>query len=343
MTHAPTPKTLCNTLCALLACTALTNWPGGVLAQDTTPAPAVRPTGLPPLNQPLGMFCDRSPLTPDGKIILNAGDHVRVKCEAYRAAALNYAHLLETTRNRVVQALNVLPPPLRQDLMDHLKTSPDIGAWRPKSEDLIRLEAAARRDTTDELDWLNDIRGYWGDGVLGGTGVAAAWHTAIRVRARNNHVVIWLDPEWIRDIWSPEMVQRTVEAWYRTRPNVIATERAPKIITGGRDAPVIRRIDGKEKRLAPEFDTMNGGTQDLPRGVLAMDALVSTRIDHNSERFPCLDPDKVGYIRKIRASLHGIYLKADETTPMFDGSGALVAGDDAWREQRNTCVEDILS
>ena len=46
---------------------------------------------------------------------------------------------------------------------------------------------------------------------------------------------------------------------------------------------------GTERVLDVCFDTMDGGTQDLPRGALAMDATLSWRIDTETENIACPD------------------------------------------------------
>ena len=283
-----------------------------------------------PLAQP-GMFCDR-----EGRVMDSGAAR---RCEALRATGLHYGWLLETAASRTAQALRALPPPLLGDFVRHLETDSDLGAWRPDGSDLARLEALALRDPA-RLGWLAGVRAAWGDGILGRDGISTAdW--ALRARACPGAwagggaaaVVVWL--EGIRDTWSAGSVQRTVLHWYRQRPGERAPSRAPSVITGPPGVPALRRADGSERAPGACFDTMDGGTADLPRDVPARDVTLHTDVRRDRERRPC-PAGEVGWRTMARESLNGVWVDAGRE-PMAAPDGTLVDPAAAWREVRSTC------
>ena len=277
--------------------------------------------------QDLGIDCHVPRTTLDGRLVFDPEGQTRALCEADRATALNYTHLLQTVRDQVAQALRVLPPPLLADFIAYLETDGRIERWRPEPTDLDLLA-----NTNAALTWNAADRAAWGQGILAGSGIdPEVW--GIQARAcgpkRQGQVVVWLDPARLRDRWTPAMVQRTTYAWMEAREGLVAIERTPKITAGARGAPVTRRIDGHERELHGCFDTMDGGPQDLPRGALAMDVTVSWRIDTETEKTPCTDPAEVGFQRHRRHILRGVYVDEDGE-PLLGTDGQMVSADNAW-------------
>ena len=278
--------------------------------------------------QDLGIDCHVPRTTLDGRLVFDPEGQTRALCEADRATALNYTHLLQTVRDQVAQALRVLPPPLLAGFIDYLETDGRIERWRPEPTDLDLLA-----NTNAALAWNAADRAAWDQGILAGSGIdPEVW--GIQARAcgpeGQGQVVVWLDPASLRDRWTPAMVQRTTYAWMQAREGLVAIERTPKIIDGAVGAPVTRRIDGHRRVLDVCFDTMDGGTQDLPRGALAMDATLSWRIDTETENIACPDATQVGFQRHRRHILRGVYM--NETGERLLGTdGQMVSADDAWR------------
>ena len=277
------------------------------------------------LAQDLGIDCHVPRTTLDGRLVYDPKGQTRALCEADRATALNYTHLVQTVRDQVAQALRDLPPPLLADFIDHLKTDERIGRWRPKPTDLDLLA-----NTNAALTW--------GQGILADSGIdPEVW--GIQARAcgppGQGQVVVWLDDASLRDRWTPAMVQRTTYAWMEAREGPVAVERSPKITAGAPTAPATRRIDGHERELDVCFDTTAGRHSALPRGALAMDATLSWRIDIETENIACVDPAEVGFERRRRDILRGFYVD-DAGEPLLE-NGQMVSADDAWRVIRDTC------
>jgi len=69
----------------------------------------------------------------------------------------------------------------------------------------------------------------WSQGIFNGSSVPGAWRPIVKARAcgvtvpanptdpleldQLAAVVVWLEPDRIRDRWTPETVQRTVRVW----------------------------------------------------------------------------------------------------------------------------------
>ena len=288
--------------------------------------------------QDLGIDCHVPRTTLDGRLVFDPKGQTRALCEADRATALNYTHLLQTVRDQVVQALRALPPPLLADFIAYLETDGRIELWRPEPTDLDLLA-----NTNAALTWNAADRAFWDQGILARSGIdPEVW--GIQARAcgpkGQGQVVVWMDPASLRDRWTPAMVQRTTHAWMAASEGLIAVERTPKITDGILGAPATRRIDGHERPLDVCFDTMDGGTQDLPRGALAMDATLSWRIDTETENTACTDPDEVGFQRHRRHILRGVYVD-DAGERLLGTDGQMVSADNAWRvvSDGSTCRE----
>ena len=204
--------------------------------------------------QDLGIDCHVPRTTLDGRLVFDPEGQTRALCEADRATALNYTHLLQTVRDQVAQALRVLPPPLLAGFIDYLDDPANDGRierWRPEPTDLDLLA-----NTNAALAWNAADRAAWDQGILAGSGIdPEVW--GIQARAcgpeGQGQVVVWLDPASLRDRWTPAMVQRTTYAWMQAREGLVAIERTPKIIDGAVGAPVTRRIDGHRTRVGRLF------------------------------------------------------------------------------------------
>ena len=285
--------------------------------------------------QDLGIDCHVPRTTLDGRLVFDPEGQSRALCEADRATALNYTDLLQTVRDQVAQALRALPPPLLAGFIAHLETDGRIEDWRPEPADLDLLA-----NTNGDLAWSVAARAAWGQGILADSGIDPGdW--GIQARAcgpeGQGQMVVWLDPARLGDRWTPAMVQRTTYAWMEAREGRGAIERTPKIIDGAPGAPATRRIDGHERELDVCFDTMDGGTQDLPRGALAMDATLSWRAITETENNPCPDPAQVGFQRERRYILRGVYVVDEAGQPLLGTDGQMVSADNAWRVIGDTC------
>ena len=288
------------------------------------------------LAQDLGIDCHVARTTPGGKLVFDPKGQTRALCEADRATALNYTELLQSVRDQVTQALRALPPPLLTHFIAYLHDPANDGRiddWRPEATDLDRLDLlASLANTNPDLAWSADDRAVWDQGILARSGIdPEVWGIQARAcgPAGQGQVVVWLDPSSLRDRWTPAMVQRTTYAWMEAREGRVAIERTPKIIDGVPNAPVTRRIDGHRRPLDVCFGT-------LPPGALAMDATLSWRMDTETENTACADPDEVGFERRRRDILRGVYLDV-VGEPLLGTDGQMVSADDAWRVIRDTC------
>ena len=120
------------------------------------------------LGQTLGIDCDQPKRNADGKLILNDDGSGKALCEADRATALNYAAVVSETRDRVRAALSGLPPPLWDDLVEHLRTSDVIDGWTYTDTSVLtsldRLSAAAPAAAPGEITPRNGYPGKPGTG-----------------------------------------------------------------------------------------------------------------------------------------------------------------------------------
>ena len=241
--------------------------------------------------QDLGIDCHVPRTTLDGRLVFDPEGQSRALCEADRATALNYSYLLQTVRDQVTFRRCA---PCRRRCWPILSIT-----WRPTGASnsgdpnpQILISLASLANVNPDLVWNAADRAAWEQGILAGSGIDPDdW--GIQARAcgpeGQGQVVVWMDPASLRGRWTPAMVQRTTYAWMEAREGLVAIERTPKITAGVLGAPATRRIDGHERELDVCFDTMDGGTQDLPRGALAMDATLRWRIDTETDNTPCTE------------------------------------------------------
>ena len=150
-----------------------------------------------------------------------------------------------------------VPPPLWDDLVEHLRTRDDINDWTYADAAVLNTLRSLSEDAPAPAD-PNDIAPmarasekaeYWKSGLLAGkTSYPDDWRPIVKARAcgvgadgtlaPGAAVLVWLDPDAIRDRWTPEMIQRTVrvrvqrtEGWNRL------VDRIPDIVTAPTTAP----------------------------------------------------------------------------------------------------------
>ena len=254
----------------------------------------------------LGIYCDQPRRNADGKLILDDDGFHRARCEADRATALNYALVVRETRDRIRSALRTLPPPLWDDLVEHLRTRDDIDDWRYSDTGILRqfdtLSAGASPGNPGEF------ARYWAQGLLAGTTYPAAWRGIVRARACGTSpreaVLVWLDPGNIRDRWTAQMVQRTVRVRVqRTEGRNRLVDRIPDIVTASGQ---LRRYNGSERRNMPA-----GCPGVAPEGALAMRVTLRRDIETGRRQARCADPDQVGIRHLMWAQHNGVYIVPD--------------------------------
>ena len=264
----------------------------------------------------LGIDCEKPRRNAQGKLILGDDGGQRARCEADRATALTYAGVVRETRDRLRAALTVLPPPLRDDLVTHLRTDDAIGTWRYADADIMaRLRTLSAAD--GDFANIHPAAKHWADGLLTTSSVGPDWRGAVRARAcgtgPSEVILVWLDPDVIRDRWSPEMVQRTVRTWLeRTEGPFVMGDHIPDIVTGTRR---LRRPDGRLRDISANpacFAT-------VPEGALAMRLGLGRDTETGRSVERCLDPDQVGTRRLMWTRRNGVYI-VPETAILDDGS-----------------------
>lgn len=315
----------------LLLTTALAGLPGLVAAQSLE----ITPGG------DLGIDCDVPRHTADGFLIIDRWGRGQALCEADRATALNYASLLETVRDRVVRAIDVMPPPLMNDLIAHLEAGSAVADWRPSSAAQQYIAAYAPGHANE--DWFTASVAYWGNGVLDGTGIVPSdWGISSAICGTRDtrgggtwQVLVWMEPANLGERWTPGMVQRAVTAWFDDRDGESAVERAPAVTSGDAAAPVLLRTDGGEIALEDCFGSVSGGpwTDDEPH--LATQERVSARPERETRLHACADPDQVGYTEETLLELSGVYVDADGTPITLDQHGD--PANDGWFVSEDTC------
>ncbi len=299
-----------------------------VLLWLTVPAPA----------QTLGIDCDQPRRNADGKLILGGDGSQQAQCEADRATALNYAAVVHETGSRIRSALQGLPPPLWGDLVAHLRTSDDIDDWTYADATVLNaletLSAAAPAGEPGDIAPMaraSDKAASWKSGLLAGkTSYPDDWRGIVKARAcgvdasgavRNGAaVLVWLEPDAIRDRWTPEMVQRTVRARMARREGQYARlDHIPEIVTGTGRLKAwngnIRDVSGTAAIRGCFF----AGANAVPEGALAMQVMLRRKIDMDWKSEICADPDQVGSRQLMWARHNGVYIVPEEAV-QEDGS-----------------------
>ena len=337
----------------------------------TLPSPAFAQTAT---GGTLGIDCDKPRYNEEGKLIISfdriADDARRAICEADRTTALTYAGVVRETRDRLRSALRRLPPPVRGDLVEHLRTDDAVSGWTYSDAGVMALlqslSAGATpptiMDGTVTADRAHGVAAHWAGGILAGSGVATDWQRFVRARAcgvdasgatvPGAAVLVWLDPSVVRDRWTPRMVQRTARAWLeRTMGDrFVAVDHVPDVVTPARQ---LARVDGRVRDISGNA-AVQACFASVPQGALAMRTTLSVSADRGERLAPCDDPDQVGVRTFAWQRVNGVFV-VPEVAVLPDGSdhpdrGAPLLGQrpdlplatteaDAEFLRRNTCRE----
>ena len=251
------------------------------------PAPALAQT-----QDTLGIDCEQPRLSEAGKLIFGDDGADRAMCEADRRTALHYVNMVTETRDRLRQALSVLPPPIWDHLAQHLRTHQTINAWRYTDTSML-----TRLQTT--LPNIYAISRYWTDGLLNESHIDTPWRSFMRARAcgtgRDAVVLIWLDPAAVRDRWTPEMVQRTVRAWKaRTEAQYAFDDSIPRVITA---TSQLQRSDGRREDISSD-STVVSCFSAVPTGALALTIPLRLKTTSGTILAACTGADEIG-VRKL--------------------------------------------
>ena len=281
----------------------------------------------------LGIDCEKPRRNMEGKLLLGDDGGQRALCEADRATALNYAAVVRETRDRLRAALAVLPPPVWDDLVDHLRTDDAIGTWAYSDAGVMsrlgNLSAAAPPGNPREVATSARAHGlaqHWDGGILEGSGVGAAWHGLVRARAcgfgpgnailPGARILVWLDPGAVRDRWTPTMVQRTARAWLASQSDrFIAVDRIPDVVTATRE---LSRADGSVRQISGNA-AVQACFATVPEGALAMMATLWRSTDVGRRTVGCDVAGQVGLRRLVWARQNGVFI-VPENALQADGS-----------------------
>ncbi|MXX87978.1 MAG: hypothetical protein F4Y68_01830 [Boseongicola sp. SB0665_bin_10] len=289
------------------------------LATLPSPAPAQAAQG-----GTLGIDCDKPRYNAEGKLILDFTDGARQAiCEAYRTTALTYANNVIETANRLRLALQTLPPPVWEDLVEHLRTDDDVADWTfTDAVAMGRLQAlstaapqAVSRDGQTTSSGAHGVATHWRNGMLAASGIGADWHPHIRARAcgfdandmpvRGAVVLVWLDPGIVRDSWTSRMVQRTALAWHERRSDrSAATSKVPHVLTA---ANRITDARGRTREVTGNaaiwtcLDT-------VPVGALVERVTLRQPRRGGERALRCEDPTEIGSRKLVWERRGGVYV-----------------------------------
>lgn len=264
----------------------------------------------------LGIDCEKPRRNEHGKLILDDDGSQRALCEADRATALNYAGVVRETRDRLRAALAVLPPPVWDDLVGHLRTDDGIDGWSYSDPDVMSrlrtLSDGAPPGDPSEVATTARAHGlaeHWDGGILEGSGVGADWRGTVRARACGfgpaAMILVWLDPGVLRDRWTPEMVQRTARAWLeRQSDRFVAVDVVPDVVTATRQ---LARADGSVRDISGN-PAVQACFATVPEGALAMRITLWRHTDTGRRSLRCAAADEVGLRRFVWARQNGVFI-----------------------------------
>ena len=270
----------------------------------------------------LGIDCEKPRRTAEGKLILGDDGSRRALCEADRTTALNYAGVVRETRDRLRAALFVLPPPVWDDLVEHLRTDDAIGSWSYADPDIMSrlrtLSASAPPGDPREIATSQHAHGlaqHWDGGILEGSGVGAHWRGLVQARAcgfgpggvilPGARILVWLDPTVLRDRWTPEMVQRTARVWLASQSDrFIAIDQVPDIVTATRQ---LSRADGSIHDISG-IPAVQACFASVPEGALAMGMTLWRSRDRGRRSVGCDVAGEVGLRRFVWTRQHGVFI-----------------------------------
>ena len=291
----------------------------------TLPSPSLAQTAQ---GGTLGIDCDKPRYDANGKLILDFTDGARQAiCEAYRTTALTYADNVIETANRLRFAIQTLPPPVWDDLVDHLRTDDDVADWTfTDTAAMGRLETLSTtapqtqsRDGQTTSSAAHGVATHWQGGILARSGIGADWHTEIQARAcgfdaddnpvQGAIVLVWLNPGVVRDSWTPRMVQRTALAWHeRQSDRSAAINRVPHVLTAAN-----RITDARGRTSQVTGDPAIWTCLDtVPVGALVEVVRLRQARRDGERALRCEDPDEIGRRRFVWHRTNGVY-----TVPPF--------------------------
>ena len=291
----------------------------------TIPVPAQSQGGT------LGIDCEKPRRNADGKLVLGDDGSQRAICEADRTTALTYAGAVRETRDRLRAALAVLPPPVWDDLVAHLRTDDDVDDWSYDDDDAKDLledlsKEAKKTDPNGSAARAHGVAEHWDDGLLDGSGVTADWRGSVQARAcgfgaggeilPGAAILVWLDPDVVRDRWTPQMVQRTARAWLESQSDrFVAVDHVPDVVTAARR---LSRADGRVRDVSG-VAAIQACFSTVPVGALAMRLTLRRGAERGSRAVRCTDPGQVGLRRLVWSRQNGVFLVPEDAV-QEDGS-----------------------
>ena len=277
----------------------------------------------------LGIDCEKPRWNADGTLVLAEDGAQQALCEADRSTALTYAGVVRETRDRLRAALAVLPPPVWDDLVNHLRTNDAIDAWTYADPAIMaRLLALSTCTPTPPPDpgevatcaRAHGLVQHWGGGILAESGVEAAWRGLVQARAcgvgPGARILVWLDPGVLRDRWTPAMVQRTVRAWLESQNDrFVAGDRIPDVVTATRQ---LSRADGIVRDISGD-PAVQACFASVPDGALAMSMTLSRSTDRGRRAVGCDVAGEVGLRRFAWTRQNGVFI-VPQNAILPDGS-----------------------
>ncbi|MXX91808.1 MAG: hypothetical protein F4213_21640 [Boseongicola sp. SB0677_bin_26] len=269
----------------------------------------------------LGIDCDKPVRNKGGWFRASESDEIaKDRCEAFRDWALYRTNVVMESTERLVKALDTLPPPLLDSLKTHLQSDDDLDdwSWSDAGVEALLVDLAAR------AVWFKDplytVRAYQA-GIVDGATFGPEWHEMVQAKMCGTNpwkdVIVWLDRRVIElsELWTPETVRRVqinkarTSQWHREEIGKVV-DRAS---SGG--PPDLVFVDGRNRETPLDacFDVIDTGTH---REVLAMMFRTSSREgDWGERRVPCQDPGHVGYKRLRWEQRNGVYIQPEGALP----------------------------
>ena len=292
-----------------------------MLTPATLPSPALSQAAQ---GGTRGIDCDKPRYNAQGKLILDFSDGARQAiCEAHRTTALTYANAVMETANRLRRALRTLPPPVWEDLVGHLRTDDDVADWTyadaAAMQRLLNLSAAAPTtpgaDGTTPSSAAHGVATHWQGGILARSGIGAAWHASVQARAcgfdanddpvNGAVVLVWLDPDAVRDSWTPRMVQRTALAWQeRQGDRATALSKVPHVLTAANTM-----TDARGSALQVSGDAaIQACLSTVPVGALVARVFLNQPRRGGERALRCEDPAEIGSRTFVWERRNGVYM-----------------------------------
>lgn len=292
-----------------------------MLTPATLPSPALSQAAQ---GGTRGIDCDKPRYNAQGKLILDFSDGARQAiCEAHRTTALTYANAVMETANRLRRALRTLPPPVWEDLVGHLRTDDGVADWTyadaAAMQRLLNLSAAAPTtpgaDGTTPSSAAHGVATHWQGGILARSGIGADWQASVQARAcgfdasddpvNGAVVLVWLDPDAVRDSWTPRMVQRTALAWQeRQGDRATALSKVPHVLTAANTM-----TDARGSALQVSGDAaIQACLSTVPVGALVARVFLNQPRRGGERALRCEDPAEIGSRTFVWERRNGVYM-----------------------------------